>query len=332
VKKPKTKTAVCSAGKRLNWKPVLRLIRRYRTFLITTHVNPDGDGLGAGSALYVALRKLGKKVHVVNHDALPKRFEYLAFSKVYRASDRIPPHEVCFVLDAGDFTRVREGVKRKEFGILVNIDHHFLNERFGDYNLVKPEAAATGEIVCDLIRDMKVKIDRDIAEGIYTAIVTDTGRFRHSNTTPAILRLAAELVDLGADPEKVSDRIFAGISLEATELIRLALRTVKMHRRGTIASITLSRADFKKSAALDEDTDNLINFVRNLDEVRIAFFLKELENGQVKLSLRSRGTANAALIARRFGGGGHAYAAGATLPGPLSRALRTVLSACRAVL
>jgi bifunctional oligoribonuclease and PAP phosphatase NrnA len=329
VKKPKVKN---TARGLVDWTPVLRLIRKYRTFLITTHVNPDGDGLGAESALYVALRKLGKRVHVVNHDALPKRFKYLAFSKAYRASDRIPPHDVCFVLDAGDFKRVREGVSRKEFGILVNIDHHFLNERFGDYNFVQPEASATGEIVYNLLQNMKVKIDKDIAEGIYTAIVTDTGRFRHSNTTPSVLRLAGELVELGANPEKVSDQVFAGISHEATELIRLALRTVKLHHRGTIASITLSQTDFKKSGALDEDTDNLVNFVRNLNRVRIALFLKELENGQAKLSLRTRGATNAALIARRFGGGGHAYAAGATLPGPLDRALNAVLSACRAVL
>lgn len=311
---------------------VVRLIKSKKSFLLTTHVNPDGDGLGAESALYLALKKLGKKVRVVNHDALPKRYEYLGFHQAYQSSDSIPAHEVCFVLDAGSFGRIRDDVKRTEFGTLVNIDHHFSNDHYGDFNLVLPKAAATGEIVYYLIKALKIKISKEIAESVYTSLVTDTGGFRYSNTTPEVLRLAAELVDAGADAQKVSERIFAGISKEAMELVRVSLGKIRVYGDGRIASMTLSQADLAKTGAADEDTDNLINYVRKLDTVKIAIFLKERPDGQIKLSLRSRSNINVSLIAGKFNGGGHTYAAGAVLSGPMDKALEEVLRASQASL
>ena len=332
--KLKTKKAVKVSAKHKAdpFKEVVRLIKSHQSFLITTHVTPDGDGLGAESALFLALRKLGKKVQVVNHDPMPHRFGYLTFAPHYRASDNIPPHEVCFVLDAGDFSRIREGVKREEFGTLVNIDHHYSNDHYGDYNLVMPEAAATGEVVYRLIRALKVKVDKGIAEGVYTSIVTDTGRFRYANTTPRIFRLAAELEEAGADISRISEHIFGDTSREAMELNRLALATIQVSDNGSIGSMTLTRGDFLKSGASDDDTENLINVVRNLDTVKIAIFLKERPDGQIKLSLRSKNGVNVAEVAKLFHGGGHSYASGAVLSGPLEKALQEVLKACQAAL
>jgi phosphoesterase RecJ-like protein len=311
---------------------VVKLIKAKQSFLITTHVNPDGDGLGAESALFLALRKLGKKVQVVNHDPLPKRFGYLAFAPSYQTSDHIPEHEVCFVLDAGDFSRIREGVRREEFATLVNIDHHYSNNGYGDFNLVMPEAAATGEVVYQLIQALKVKVDRGIAEGVYTSIVTDTGRFRYPNTTPHIFRLAAELEEKGADISRVSEHIFGDITKEAMELTRLALASIQTSNGGDIGAMTLNQGDFLRSGASDDDTENLINLVRNLDTVKIAIFLKERTDGRIKLSLRSKNGINVANVAKLFGGGGHAYAAGAVLSGPMDKVLKTVLTACQSAL
>jgi len=311
---------------------VVRLVKSRRNFLLTTHVNPDGDGLGAQSALYLALKKLGKKVSVANHDPLPKRFRFLPFSKIYRTSDRVPPHDVCFVLDAGDFSRIREGVSRSEFKTLVNIDHHYSNDYYGDYNMVLPESPATGEVVHRLIRALGVPVGKGIAESVYTSLVTDTGGFRYSNTTPEVLRLAASLVEAGADNQKVCDQVFAGVSPEAMELVRLSLGTVRVHQQGRVGTMTLRLKDFKKSGASDEDTENLINYVRKLEKVQIAIFLKERHDGLVKLSIRSRNGANVAKIAKLFGGGGHSYAAGAVLRGSLNQALERVLEASRTLL
>jgi phosphoesterase RecJ-like protein len=309
---------------------VARLIRSKKTFVLTTHVNPDGDGLGAESALYVALKRLGKKVYVVNHDLLPPRYSFLPFATAYRQSDKIPPHDVCIVMDAGDFTRIREGVQRDELGVLVNIDHHYSNNYYGDYNLVMPKVAATGEVVYRLIRQLKVKIDKRIAESIYVSLVTDTGGFRNSNTTPEALRLAAELMEYGADGYEVNRKIFSGISKEAMELNRISLGKIKLYDAGQIGTMTLSRSDFKKTGAVDDDTENLINQIGKIDTVKISAFLKERADGKIKLSLRSGDEkVNVAKIAKYFQGGGHTYAAGAVLIGPLKTALQNVLKACK---
>jgi len=309
---------------------VARLIRSKKTFVLTTHVNPDGDGLGAQSALYVALKRLGKKVHIVNHDPLPPRYFFLPFADAYRQSDKIPAHDVCVVMDAGDFTRIREGVRREEFKILVNIDHHYSNNYYGDYNLVMPKVAATGEVVYRLIQQLKVKIDKPITESIYVSLVTDTGGFRNSNTTPDALRLAAELMEKGADASEVNRKIFSGISKEAMELNRVSLGKIKLYDAGRIGTMTLSQSDLKKTGAVDDDTENLVNQIGKIDTVKISAFLKERTDGRVKLSLRSGNEkVNVANIAKHFQGGGHAYAAGAVLAGPLKTALENVLKVCK---
>ena len=314
------------------WGRVLDLVEKNRVFLLTTHVNPDGDGLGAESALYVALKNLGKKVLVVNHDPLPPRFSYLPFVSAYHSSDTLPPHDVCFVMDAGVFSRIRDNVSRKEFKIIVNIDHHFSNDHYGDVNLVDPGACSTGEIVYHLIRALGVPLDKGIAESVYTSLSTDTGGFRYSNTTPQVLRLAAELMEAGADGAKISEKIFSGVSPEALEMVRIALASVEIHENGRIGTIQLSHRDLLASGATDEDSENLVNFVRKMEDVQIAAFLKERPDGKIKISLRSKTDANVAVVAKKFGGGGHSYAAGAVIPGTLPTVLKVVLKACRAVL
>ncbi len=314
------------------WGQVFNLIRKNRVFLLTTHVNPDGDGLGSQSALYCALKAIGKKVLVVNHDPLPPRLSFLPFASAYQASDTLPSHDVCFVMDAGDFTRIRDNVRREEFQALVNIDHHYSNDHYGDVNLVDPGACATGEIVYHLIKAMGIPLNKGIAESLYTALATDTGGFRYSNTTPQVLRLAAEFMEAGADSAWISDRIFSNISPEALELVRISLASIEIHENGRIASIQLSQAELADSGATDEDSENLVNFVRKIDGVQIAIFLKERPDGQTKISLRSKTDANVALVAKKFGGGGHSYAAGAIYSGNRSSALKAVLKACRVVL
>jgi len=323
----KTRPALKSA-----WGTVLDLVEKNRVFLLTTHVNPDGDGLGAESALYCALKNLGKKVLVVNHDPLPPRFSYLPFASVYRTSDSMPPHDVCFVMDAGVFSRIRDGVRREEFKTLINIDHHYSNDHYGDVNLVDPGACSTGEIVFHLIKALGVPLDKGIAESVYTSLATDTGGFRYSNTTPQVLRAAAELMEAGADGAKISEKIFSGVSPEALEMVRVALASVETHENGRIGAIQLSHRELVASGATDEDSENLVNFVRKMEGVQIAVFLKERPDGQIKISLRSKTDANVALVAKSFGGGGHSYAAGAVIPGTMASVLKAVLKSCRAVL
>ena len=307
-------------------------IREKDDFLLITHVNPDGDGLGSQSALYLALKHLGKRVRVVNHDPLPRCYQWLPFHDVVEVSDVLPPHQVCIVLDVGEISRIRDGAQQGDFGPILNIDHHRSGSGYGALNWVDPEAAATGEMVYRLIQYLGVPVDKDIAESIYTAIITDTGGFRYANTTPQVLRMAAELMDCGADARKVCDRIFARVSHEAMELVRLSLSHIQTFQDGRIGVMTLTQKDFLSSGAMEEDTDGLVNHVRKLDSVEVAVFLKERPDGRVRLSMRSRNGLDVAVVALKFGGGGHRFSAGAILDGPLEEAVGRVVADISAAL
>jgi phosphoesterase RecJ-like protein len=294
-------------------------------FLLTTHVNPDGDGLGAQSALYLALRKMGKKVRTLNRDPLPHCYRWLPYRDAVEVSDTIPPHQVCVTLDVGDLTRLHENVRRDEFKLILNIDHHFSNTRFGDLNWIDPDSPAAGEMVYRLIRALGIVVDRDIAESVYTSLVTDTGAFKYSNTTPQAHRLAAELMEAGAQASEICDRIFANVTRPALELLRLALVGLTTREGGRIGVLTLSQAEFKKSGAAEEDSENLVDFVRKMSGVEVAVFLKERIDGKFRLSLRSRNAVDVSAVAATFGGGGHKHSAGAILDGPAPEALERVL-------
>lgn len=311
---------------------VARLLREKDDILLTTHVDPDGDGLGTQCALYLALKKMGKRVQAVNASPFQRRYRFLPYASECRTLPEFPPHAVCVSLDAGDLQRIREGLRREELGIIVNIDHHASNTMFGDLNWVEPSACATGEMVYRLIRELPVEPDRDILDGLYLSLVADTGRFQYPNTTAAVLRLAAELVERGADLPGVSRRMFASESEAALRVLRIGLGNLRLYSAGRLGVMTLTRAELKESGATEDDTENLINFVRKVDGVEISVFLRERADGRFKLSLRSKGGADVSKIAIMFGGGGHPYAAGAVLKGPMEKAMPLVMEACLAAL
>ncbi len=311
---------------------IAKLLLKEDDFLVTTHVDPDGDGLGSQSAMVLALKKLGKKVISINHSALPRRYRFLPYASLYQTGDNIPKHRVCLTVDVGDFQRIRENARREEFGYLVNIDHHISNTLFGDLNWVEPQACATGEMVYRLLRAMPVTLDREILNSLYTAILADTGRFQYANTTAAVLRMAAEMEEAGADVRGVSQSLFASETEAALRVLRIGLGNLKTHLDGRIGTMTLSRAELKESGATEDDTENLINFVRKVDTVVVSFFLRERADGRLKLSLRSKNSIDVSKIAWMFGGGGHPYAAGAVLKGPMDQALQIVLEACQQAL
>jgi bifunctional oligoribonuclease and PAP phosphatase NrnA len=311
---------------------IVRLIEDHRSFLVTTHVDPDGDGLGSQSALVLALRKMGKQVEAVNHSPLPHRYRYLAFSPHCRTSDVVPPHDICITLDVGDLSRIRPNARREDFGRLVNIDHHVTNTLFGDVNWVDPQACAAGEMVWKLLKALPVELDRDILDSVYTAILADTGRFQYSNTNANVLRMAAEIAEAGADIHRVSRLIFASESFPALKVLRTGLGNLQTFMDGRIGVTTLSLKELKESGANEEDAESLVNFARKVDSVVVSIYLRERSDGKWKLSLRSKNGVDVAKIALAFGGGGHPYAAGAVVDPPLELALEKALAACRNVL
>jgi len=308
---------------------IAREIRDSDDFLILSHVDPDGDALGSQSALTLALRKMGKKAAAAVNVPVPKRYRFLPFAGSCLVTEAPPPHRVCITLDVGDLRRLREDARREEYGRILNIDHHVSNTLFGDVNWVDPEACAAGEMVWGLLKTLGIEPDRDILDSIYASILADTGRFQYSNTTPRVFHLAAELAEAGADIHGVCRKIFSSESEAALRVLRAGLGNLKTHEGGRIGSVTLSWKEFREAGAAEDDTDNLINFVRKVETVEVALYLRERSDGVFKMSLRSRNGVDVSKIALSFGGGGHPYAAGALLEGPLEKALKKALDACR---
>ncbi|WP_422445727.1 DHH family phosphoesterase [Thermoanaerobacterium sp. DL9XJH110] len=300
-----------------------RIIRDNRTFIITSHIMPDGDSVGSLLALALALKKEGKIVFAVINDAIPEKYKFLPGSDdIIRA--HVNKCDVVISLDCGDTQRLGFGRALKDLGnIVVNIDHHKSNSFFGDINLVDSKASSAGEIVYRLIKRI-TRIDYEIALCLYTSIVTDTGSARYSNTTPFSLKILAELVEMGVRPDFVSRRVFETKSLSSIFLLKSALDTLEISGDGKVASMYITKSMMETSGAREEDTDGIINYAREIEGVEVAVLFRETGDF-IKVGLRSNEWLDVSKIAEDFGGGGHARASGCILKTSLWEARDAVL-------
>lgn len=294
-----------------------------------SHVYPDGDCLGSMLALGLCLERLGKRVQYINASPLPENLMFLPGAG--KIIDSLPSElpETLIFIDCAELNRV--GFSNFEKRMLtgkkvINIDHHVSNDNFGTVNWIDCSAAATGEMVYQLIKKIGVTICRDIAVNLYTAIITDTGRFSFSNTTPRSFKIAAELVKTGIDLVYINNIIFEKKTLSQTRLLYKALTNLELIEGGTIAVITLSRSDFEKCGAEESLSEGLVNYARNIDNVEAAALLKEIDYEEIKVSFRSNSWLDVNMVAQKFGGGGHVRASGCTISAPLSEAKKTVIS------
>lgn len=305
----------------------VELIKESSNIAILSHIMPDGDNIGSCLALYNALVKLGKNVVVVQDDDVPEIYRFL------KNSDRIVKPEcnydldLVITLDCGDTGRFGKSAKYLENNKIINIDHHISNTNFGLYNIIDTNASATAELVYELINKLEITLDRDICECIYTGIVTDTGQFQYSNTTSATHRIVAELINNGVEPAKVYKDIYQNNSISKTKLIGEALNSIELYYNNKIASITLRKELFEQLGAKDEDSDGIINYARDIKGVEVALLFREIEDGKIKISFRSKDFINVNKIAQKFGGGGHKKAAGATAIGDIRNIKDQVIEA-----
>lgn len=300
--------------------------------LLACHVNPDGDTMGSALALGLALRRAGKDVTLVSPDEVPLPYRFLPGSDGFLNAVPEGDHDVSVALDCDGLNRLgpaAPGVRRA--ACVIEVDHHTGNDRFGDIVVVDPTAAATGEIIFALLRLLALPILPDVATNLYVALLTDTGSFRFANTTARSLRIAAELVDCGADPFRIADHVYETRSYPATLLLGRALASIGLSQDGRIAWGRLTARDFEEVGATDAETEGIVNHLRAIAGVRVAVLFREV-NGKVRVSLRSREPVDVAAVARVFGGGGHRVAAGCTLPTPLAQAERRVLDEVRKAL
>lgn len=309
--------------------PIIAIIREGRRFLIASHVDPEGDSLGSQLALAAIFRQLGKEVAVVNQDRPPERYAFMpGIERIVGPAAVAGEHfDAAFVLDCAAIERIGS-VRGKLDGVkVVNIDHHRSNTRFGHLNHVEPETCASGMIVYRLNEELGLDLDCDKATNIYIGIVADTGNFRYSNTTPEVLRVGSRLMEAGVDSARIASLLFATRPIGALRLLGEALTTLTAELGGKVGLIVLDRDVFARTGADPADVEGVVNYAKHLAGTWVGVLLREVEGGEVKVSLRAEGQLDVDQVARRFGGGGHRNAAGARVPGPLAEAKRVILAA-----
>ncbi len=319
------------------------LVATKRDFVLTTHVNPDGDGLGSEVALALWLRALGKNATILNDGPIPDNFEYLAEHvpvetfTTQRAEEVFATAEVLVVLDMQNeerLGRLRPYLARPGLTVAI-LDHHVGTPAFGTVHVVLPEKAATGELIYDLIRRTPGALTRPMADALYTALVTDTGSFRHSNTDPDVHSMAAALLALGVESAVIQSFIHRHRHMDRLRFVGHLLTNLKTSDDGSVAWFEVTPELFARYDVDGTDTEGLVDFPRTVPGVEAVMLLTDLGDGRVKASLRSSGRIDVQGVARQFGGGGHRFAAGATLEGPLDAAsgrLRAALAEAVAAL
>ena len=321
-----------------DWEAIARALDDHHRFLITTHVNPDGDGLGAELGLWAHLRSRGKDARILNPDPLSERYEFLGEEGEYEVYDparhdpAIAENEVVIVLDISRWDRLGElGARLQDSKALkICIDHHpFEGNGMADLYAVDLQAAATGQLVYEMIRDRGHAVDRRMATGFYVSILTDTGSFRFTNSDARVHRVAGELLDRGLDPNELYECVYGNSSVARIRLMGRALDGLRLEAEGRLVLMEIPRSTWEAVGAVPADTEGFVDVARTVRGSEAVALLFERADGMIKTSLRSRGRMNVNRVAASFGGGGHRLASGATLPGPLSEASAKLLAALR---
>ena len=296
---------------------VAEALRAHSRFLVTTHENPDGDALGSLLALTLALRQLGKdtEMYLAGRAPLPAEYTFMRLDDLHR---ELPPdagERVLVAVDCANESRLGPDPEiLHSVSLVLNIDHHHDNTRFGDIDLVVAEASSTGEVLSDLFHELGVSITPDVAEPLYIALVTDTGRFQYANTTPKALRLAADLIEAGADVHRIFQGVYESVQFAKLKLLARALERAAVYEGGRIVVSHLLRTDFGEVGAAEPYSEGIIDFLRAVEGADMAVLIREpprADGPTRRVSLRaSIDELDVSAIARKAGGGGHRQAAG----------------------
>jgi bifunctional oligoribonuclease and PAP phosphatase NrnA len=296
---------------------VAEAIRSHDRFLITTHENPDGDALGSILAMKLALQQLGKDgfLYLSGTIPLPHEYDFMSLDGLSRQAPPDTAERVVLALDCANERRTGPDSGVLDAApLVIDIDHHHDNTRFGDVNLVVPDASSTGEILYDLFHELGIEVTPEIAEALYIALVTDTGRFQYTNTTPKALRMAAELVEAGANVHQVFQDVYENVAFAKIKLLARALEKARVYEGGRLIVADLARDDFASAGAEEPFAEGIIDYLRAVEGAEIVALIREppTQNGPTRrVSLRTRAEGvDVSAIARKSGGGGHRQAAG----------------------
>ena len=316
-------------------KLVAKAIRENKSFLITAHVNLEGDSLGSQLAMKELLDGLGKEAFIYDADAVPEHLKFLP--KAGQVKNKITPDDkfdVALVLDCPTIKRVGKVADALKGKLIVNIDHHISNEKFGKVNWVDAKASSAGEMVYRLFREMGQPLTKEAALNLYIAILTDTGSFNYDNTSKVTHEIAGELLGYGLDPAAVSENVYERRDITDIKLLGLVLSTIKIGMKGDIAYMELTKEMLAETGADISKSEGLVNYARSINRVKVAMLFREDPKapGKIHVSFRSKGDVDVNQIAQSFCGGGHMKASGCVVDGTLAEAEKKVLAKVEEVL
>ena len=310
----------------------VRFLRTHDDLLLIAHVSPDGDTLGSCFALYGALLELGKHAQVVCEDPVPAIYRFLPFSDQLIPPEQAKPAEAVVCVDCADLGRTgRCEPLFQAAKATLNIDHHGTNDRYADNNYVQ-KAGATGELIFNVITCLKITLNKNIASCLYAAITTDTGNFSYSNTTPQTMRIAADILDTGIDLPYLNRCLFRTVPFHKLKLHALGVNKAQLYEYGRIGISYITLEEIASCGATNEDTEGIIDSIRDIDTVEVAALLRESEDGLIRVSLRGKTCADVSKIATQLGGGGHRLAAGCTMKPPIEQAAVQILALAKELL
>jgi bifunctional oligoribonuclease and PAP phosphatase NrnA len=313
---------------------IIDRLRESKTICIGGHIRPDGDCVGSQLGLALALRSEGKKVSCWNEDPMPPKYRFLDADGLFQKPRPGRKFDCVIAADCASFERLGAvGACVSERDLLINIDHHESNTRYGDLNWVSGREPSTGELIYRLLKAARWPITPAIADCLFTAVSTDTGSFEYATTTPGTFHVAGELVKRGANLARISDEVYQSYPLSRVRLLRHVYSKFRLTHNDQIAYLWLKQADFARAGSESDETEGLIDHIRAIEPVVVACVFEELEPELTRISLRSKSDkVNVSDIAAQFGGGGHPAAAGARIPGKPLSVQRRVIAAVKRVL
>jgi len=314
---------------------IAHLFNKYHNFIISSHLNLDGDALGSELALYFMLKQLKKEVRVVNRDKTPYIYEFLPGIDAIVCLDeqqdknftlKISPETILVVLDSSNLERIGDiSININQLDI-INIDHHPSNTNFGHYNYIDTKSSSVGEILFQLGKEMNCPITKQIAIPLYTAIVTDTGSFHYANTRAETFQVAFHLVESGANPHLITNYIYHNNDISGLKLLGKALLKMKVDKESKISWTVVTRDMIEETFAKEEETEGIVDKILSIKEAQVSVLFREIKNGNIKVSLRSKGEFNVDHFSRIFGGGGHPNAAGCQIEGNIKTVTEKVIA------
>ncbi|HHT87096.1 MAG TPA: bifunctional oligoribonuclease/PAP phosphatase NrnA [Clostridiales bacterium] len=307
---------------------ISEFIKQNDGFALIIHISPDGDSVGSGLALYSALKLMNKQCAIICQDRIPHTYSFLPYSEEIITPDKASRFETAIAIDCADISRLGSATKLFEAAKnTISIDHHSTNSMFAMHNEVHPYLAATGEIIFELIKNMLGFVSSQIADCLYTSIMTDTGNFSFTNTSSNTFEIAAELLRFGAKPAELNTLVYRNVPLAKTKLLGFALSTFELKRNDRIAISVITQQDLQRYNAKGDYAEGIIDHLRDIETVEIAILMRECQDGSYKVGLRSKGESDVAALAQNFGGGGHVHAAGFKTDMPFETLYDMVVSA-----